>query len=367
MIPGLPGSRAEVLEAAASVPWPFVMAFGSLLVIYVVFRRRADVFREVSFTHREVAVLCLGSIAGWGVNVPVLPLGSSFLAVNVGGALVPMVLVGLWWARGHLPLGRTVVGVALVAGIAWSVTSFEPAVGIVAVFPWFFLPPLAALGYALTVSYHEPVTSVPVAYASGSLGALIGADIVRLPEIVDAFGASSGALSLVSIGGAGVFDMVFLAGAAAMAFDLAIVAAAVRREPDPELAYPSDPVLVLDDGRMWSAYRDLEDPNPFERSVGALVASDRALRAGRHDASLRLSFLAVDTLVREGEPPLLERLAWQGVADAAMVQDLRELARVYREVDAPGRVEAGQANEAAKLLVGAIGPRTGLPVRMEVG
>lgn len=366
MIPGLPGGQDAVLEAMAGIPWPFVMAFVSLLVIYLVFRRRADVFQEVSFTQREVAVLCLGSIAGWGVNVPVLPVGSSFLAVNVGGALVPVVLVGLWWSRGHLPLGRTVVGVALVAGIAWSITSFRPEVGIVSTFPWFFLPPMAALGYALTVSYHEPVTSVPVAYASGSLGALVGADIVRLPTIVRAFSTPTGEMSLVSLGGAGVFDMVFLAGALAMAFDLAIVAAAVRREPDPSLAYPSDPVLILDDDVVWEAFRDLGEPNPYERSVGALAASNRALRAGKHDASLRLSFVAVDQLVREGEPPLLERLAWQGVADATLVQDLRELARVYREVEAPGRVEAGRANEAAKLLVGAIGPRTGLPMRVEV-
>jgi uncharacterized membrane protein len=366
MIPGLPGGGDAVLEAARSIPWPFVMAFASLLVIFLVFQRRHDVLQEVSFTHREVAVLCLGSIAGWAVNVPVIPMGSSFLAVNLGGALVPLVLAGLWWSRGHLPPVRTAVGVTLVAAIAYSVTSFEPSVGVVAVFPWFLLPSLAALGYALTVSYQEPVTSVPLAYTAGSLGALIGADVVRLPEIVAAFATPSAEVSLVSIGGAGVFDMVFLAGALAMAFDLGIVALAVRQDPDPRLAYPGDPVLLLDDETIMEAYQDLEDTNPFEEAVGALAASNRALRAGSHAVSLRLSFVAVDSLVRSGEPPLLERLAWDGVADATLVQDLRELARVYRAAEDPGRVEAGQANQAAKLLVGAIGPRTGLRMRVEV-
>jgi uncharacterized membrane protein len=46
----------------------------------------------------------------------------------------------------------------------------------------------------------------PVAYVSGSMGALVGADLWNLPRIGE-LGAS-----VVSIGGAGTFDGVFLTG-----------------------------------------------------------------------------------------------------------------------------------------------------------
>lgn len=55
----------------ADIPWSFVMAFASLALIYYLFRRRADVFADFAFSGKEVALLALGSIAGWAVNIPV--------------------------------------------------------------------------------------------------------------------------------------------------------------------------------------------------------------------------------------------------------------------------------------------------------
>jgi len=50
----------------------------------------------------------------------------------------------------------------------------------------------------------------PLAYAGGSLGVLIGADLANLDKM-RGLGAP-----LLSIGGAGVFDGIFIAGAAAL-------------------------------------------------------------------------------------------------------------------------------------------------------
>ena len=52
----------------------------------------------------------------------------------------------------------------------------------------------------------DPAHSAPVAYISGTLGVLIGADLLHMREI-DAVGAP-----LASIGGAGTFDGIFFAG-----------------------------------------------------------------------------------------------------------------------------------------------------------
>ena len=62
---------------------------------------------------------------------------------------------------------------------------------------------LVAAGVALLLSYRR---APPVAYVSGSMGALIGADIMNLPQVPE-IGAA-----VVSIGGAGTFDGVFLTG-----------------------------------------------------------------------------------------------------------------------------------------------------------
>jgi uncharacterized membrane protein len=65
------------------------------------------------------------------------------------------------------------------------------------------VPPLAAAGVALLLAFRR---APPVAYVAGSMGALIGADLLNLPDIA-AIGAP-----VVSIGGAGTFDGVFLTG-----------------------------------------------------------------------------------------------------------------------------------------------------------
>jgi uncharacterized membrane protein len=66
-----------------------------------------------------------------------------------------------------------------------------------------FVPPLAAAIVALILSPAQPAV---VAYVSGTLGALIGADLLNLGKIPD-LGAP-----VSSIGGAGTFDGVFVTG-----------------------------------------------------------------------------------------------------------------------------------------------------------
>jgi uncharacterized membrane protein len=70
---------------------------------------------------------------------------------------------------------------------------------------------------ALMVSWRQ---AAPLAYISGCLGTLIGADLLNLPAI-GRLGAP-----VASIGGAGTFDGVFLTGVAA------VVLASLFHEPE---------------------------------------------------------------------------------------------------------------------------------------
>ena len=65
------------------------------------------------------------------------------------------------------------------------------------------LPPLLAAGVALILAFRR---APAVAYVSGSMGALIGADLLNLGRVAE-MGAP-----VLSIGGASTFDGVFLTG-----------------------------------------------------------------------------------------------------------------------------------------------------------
>lgn len=70
-----------------------------------------------------------------------------------------------------------------------------------------FVPALATAIVALLLSWNQ---AAPLAYIAGSLGPLIGADLLNLGKI-QGLGAP-----VLSIGGAGTFDGIFLTGVLAV-------------------------------------------------------------------------------------------------------------------------------------------------------
>jgi uncharacterized membrane protein len=138
----------------------------------------------------------------WGVDY-VIPqteeLPKTVLAVNVGGALIPTFLSIYLLVKNRLYL-KGLIGVAFVAAVVHQMAHAVPGVGI-AMPP--LIPPLLAAGVALILSRQA---APALAYISGSLGTLIGADLLNLGS-VQALHAP-----VLSIGGAGTFDGVFLTG-----------------------------------------------------------------------------------------------------------------------------------------------------------
>ncbi|MGQ9513242.1 DUF1614 domain-containing protein [Thermodesulfitimonas sp.] len=120
------------------------------------------------------------------------------IAVNLGGAILP----GLFslYLLGRAPLLATLMATVVVAAVAKGLARPVPGVGVI--LPA-FIPPLVAAVAALLLSRDNPA---PVAYISGVWGTLLGADILNWPRFRE-----MGALVL-SIGGAGVFDGIFLVG-----------------------------------------------------------------------------------------------------------------------------------------------------------
>jgi uncharacterized membrane protein len=140
----------------------------------------------------------------------------TIIAVNVGGAIIPALLSLYLVAKNRL-YGRGVLGIAIVTTVVHLMAYPVKGVGIAE--PT-FIPPLIAAGVGLMLSRQF---AAPLAYVSGSMGTLIGADLLNLGKI-PGLGAP-----IASIGGAGTFDGIFLTGILAVL--LAAVFSGKRRTP----------------------------------------------------------------------------------------------------------------------------------------
>lgn len=185
-------------------------------------------FRKVGFSPQTTFLIFAATFAGSYINVPLFRLKTvvpivrdeyvsffgfvfrvpqisyeeafTIIALNVGGALIPTAvsLYLLWKLPSVLFVALT--GTVMVALITHLVA--RPVRGLGIATPA-FIPPLAAAlsAYVLPSSFPSVV-----AYVSGVLGTLIGADVTNLHKI-PTLGAK-----VASIGGAGTFDGIFLSG-----------------------------------------------------------------------------------------------------------------------------------------------------------
>jgi uncharacterized membrane protein len=121
------------------------------------------------------------------------------LAVNVGGAVIPTLMSTYLLIRYDLWV-KGAIAVAVVAALIHAMATPVPGVGIaVPVFAPVIVT--AILAFLLSRDY-----AAPLAYIGGSMGTLIGADLLNLDKI-GGLGAP-----VASIGGAGTFDGIFLTG-----------------------------------------------------------------------------------------------------------------------------------------------------------
>jgi uncharacterized membrane protein len=122
------------------------------------------------------------------------------LAINVGGAVIPALLSFYLLTKMELTLCLPLV-VGLVTLVANRLA--RPVQGLGIALPGLIPPVVAALG---TYLFCTPELRAPTAYIAGTMGILVGADILNLKEI-GKLGAP-----VASIGGAGTFDAIFLSG-----------------------------------------------------------------------------------------------------------------------------------------------------------
>ncbi|MDH5179634.1 MAG: DUF1614 domain-containing protein [Gammaproteobacteria bacterium] len=130
--------------------------------------------------------------------------GKTIIAINMGGALIP-ILVSIYLIRLHqISFPVFLSAIFIVSGICYTFSRPIPGLGIG--MPVFIAP----ISAALTAILLAPEQSASLAYVCGTIGVLIGADLLRLNNIRD-LGAP-----VAAIGGAGTFDGIFITGIVAV-------------------------------------------------------------------------------------------------------------------------------------------------------
>lgn len=207
---------------------PFFFAlflFFILLVFLVQLRILQYAYEKVGVSQQYIFILLLISFLGSSINIPVAQLPperfytervmdffgmryiipavterqGTVIAVNLGGAVIPAILSIYLIVKNKLYLS-SLVAVGIVTVVVHMMSYPVPGVGIAEPF---FIPPMITAIVAIVVSRQH---AAPLAYIAGSLGTLIGADLLNL-SMIRGLGAP-----VASIGGAGKFDGIFLTG-----------------------------------------------------------------------------------------------------------------------------------------------------------
>ena len=186
-------------------------------------------YQKLGMSHRAITLLLLLSIFGSYINIPITTIPTisppaaihhhiynlsymsvlmpnaddTIIAVNLGGAVIPVLLSAYLLMRvgGVAPAFIATVVVAL---LVHHFSRIVPSAGIAVPI---FIPGFAAAILALLLTReHRPV----VAYVAGTIGCLVGADVLNLAEVARLNAP------IASIGGGGTFDGVFVSGVVAV-------------------------------------------------------------------------------------------------------------------------------------------------------
>jgi uncharacterized membrane protein len=201
----------------------------ALVLVYLFLGVTESAFEAIGFTRAEFALILIATFLGSAINIPITRVSgnepvigyrevryygltyrvpvvarqrvSTLVCINVGGAIVPIcVSIYLLISNPSLVV-YCLIAVIVTSVFVHLVAKKVPGQGIETPA---FLPPLVAA--IVSILIHPGAGVAVIAYVSGSMGALIGADLSNMKGITEL------AAPVASIGGAGTLDGVFLTG-----------------------------------------------------------------------------------------------------------------------------------------------------------
>jgi uncharacterized membrane protein len=225
-----PHRRTSLLYMPLGTAFFLILAAAALLTIgLLAFDALSYAYQRIGISLGWMALIMAAALLGSLINIPVarlraelrqistlitvfgvtyrVPLavwtGRTTITVNLGGAAVPSAVAIYLICHDRLRLNVLIATLAVTA-MVFAVARPVPGVGIVTPA---LVPAVSAALIAVGLGGHAVAA---VAYVAGTFGTLVGADLLNLPRV------RSLQAPVVSIGGAGTFDGVFLTGLVAV-------------------------------------------------------------------------------------------------------------------------------------------------------
>jgi hypothetical protein len=174
----------------------------------------ARALREIGIDVIEAVLLLVGGplatalVAPWSISD-----GPSLILANVAGFVIPVVVAGKILLQRRVAWWAAVVAVAVSGASAFFFSASIPSQGILL---FYRIPAVITGGTALLLTRARWSEAGPLAFLGGSLGVVLGADFGHMGDLV-----SQGGPQEIVIGGAGMFDGIFLCGLLSMLLVLA--------------------------------------------------------------------------------------------------------------------------------------------------
>ncbi len=198
-----------------------------ILILYMAYLIATKAFKDMGFSSIEATIILFVSfLLGYGIideyvgfsfaNIQLFTYNNWVVGINTGGAIIPILLSIYLVIKKKLPIKKIVIGVVVVSLVTFFATYPDPSKGIVSPFPLWLIPAFLASILSAILLWKNFRQAAPLAYVSGTIGVLIGADVFHLPGLLN---CPVQTLSPAVIGGANVFDMVFITGILAVIVD----------------------------------------------------------------------------------------------------------------------------------------------------
>lgn len=210
-----------------------------ILALYLGYLLVTKAFHDMGFSSVEAIIIVFGSfLLGSKIldqfigipfaNIPLFTLNNWQVGISTGGAIIPILLSAFLSYKNRLPWKRLAIGIIIVAVVTFFVTTPVPNQGVVAVFPFWLAPIVTASIVSIWLMWNTRHQPAPVAYICGTIGVLIGADILHLAQLLQ---MEISQTTNAVIGGAHVFDMVFITGILAVILDGIVV---IQKDKQPK-------------------------------------------------------------------------------------------------------------------------------------
>jgi uncharacterized membrane protein len=212
--------RSIMVEALGLPPW----FFGAILVLSL-FGSSVNIPLTTLESREPVRVFRKVRFFGVTWRVPRVEMGvrRTFVMLNLGGGVVPVLISGYLLGFGIPECSRNLIGSYMNVLLVFLLVTFSTyrssrlVKGLGIATPMFGPPLMTALFVSLLSLFRVVSCPSQIAYVGGTLGALVGADLLNLRRIPD-LGAP-----VVSIGGAGTFDGIYLTGVISVVLVLLLI------------------------------------------------------------------------------------------------------------------------------------------------